>query len=175
MAGGLGDLLKQVFTSFSGGGVGGGASNPKQQVIDYLKDKGYSNEAIAGITANIDVETGGTFNYEEKEDLEVTGDELGEGYGLFQFSGSMKKNYEKYKKKKKKKDSIETQIDFMDEIVRGKSDHSLGNIPEQILKGELFSGKHGPDRIAESFNSLFEGGKFDDRRKDSAIEIFKSL
>tara|TARA_R100000656_G_scaffold60082_1_gene46663 strand:+ start:146 stop:673 length:528 start_codon:yes stop_codon:yes gene_type:complete len=175
MAGGLEDLIKQVVASLSGSGTGGGSSNSKQQVIDYLKDKGYSNEAIAGITANIDIETGGTFNYKEKEDLKVTGDELGEGYGLFQFSGSMKKNYEKYKKNKKKKDSIETQIDFMDEIVKGTSDHSLGNIPEQILKGELFSGKFGPDRIAESFNSIFEGGKFDDRRKASAIDIFKSL
>ena len=172
MAGGLGDLLKQVFTSFSGGGVGGGASNPKQQVIDYLKDKGYSNEAIAGITANIEVETGGTFDYKEKEKGKGTGE------GLFQYTGSMKNSYKDYLKNSKKKDSIESQIDFMDEVVRGTWEPGLPNIERGILKGELFSGKHDSARIAESFNSLFEKGKLETdygNRKDVAIDIFKSM
>ena len=54
---GLETLLKQIVAAFSGSGSGGGASSSKQQIIDYLKDKGYSKEATAGIVGNIDVET----------------------------------------------------------------------------------------------------------------------
>ena len=176
MAGGLGDLIKQVVASLSGGGTGGGSSNSKQQIIDYLKDKGYSNEAIAGITANIEVETGGTFDYKQKEKGKGTGE------GLFQFGFAMKNSYNDYLKNKKQKDSIESQIDFMDEVVRGTWKPGLPDAPNSmdttILKGELFSGKFSPDRIAESFNSIFEGGHLETEygnRKDIAIDIFKSL
>ena len=47
-----------------------------------------------------------------------------------------------------------------------------------ILKGELFSGKFSPDRIAESFNSIFEKGKLETgygNRKDVAINIYEEL
>ena len=179
MAGGLGDLIKQVVASLSGGGTGGGSSNSKQQIIDYLKDKGYSNEAIAGITANIEVETGGTFDYKQKEKGKGTGE------GLFQFGFAMKNSYNDYLKNKKQKDSIESQIDFMDEVVRGTWSPGLPDYSEKsdkmdrtILKGELFSGKFSPDRIAESFNSIFEKGKLETdygNRKDIAIDIYKDL
>jgi len=118
------------------------------------------------------VETGGTFNHEEKQDKEKIGDELGDGYGLFQFSGSMKKNYNKWRKDNKIKDSIESQIDFMDEIVRGKSDHKLHSKKAAMLKGVLFSDKFDASSIAEGFNTFFEGGKHSDRRKESASSFF---
>jgi len=172
MAGGLGDLIKQVVASLSGGGTGGGSSSSKQQIIDYLKDKGYSNEAIAGIVANIEVETGGTFDYKQKE----KGKGIGEG--LFQFGVAMQDSYKDYLKNKKQKDSIESQIDFMDEVVKGTWAPGLSNMDTTIIKGELFSGKHGPDRIAESFNSLFEEGQLQTgygNRKDIAIDIYKDL
>ena len=148
------------------------------EIIKHLKDKGYSNAAISGILGNIDVETGGTFNHEEKQDKLKFGDELGDGYGLFQFSGSMKKNYNKWIKDNKIKDSIESQIDFMDEVVKGKVD-MLGTQERAILGEFLFKPGHGRAQdIAGVFNSVFEKGKpvtqYGDR-KDIAIDIYKDL
>ena len=37
------------------------------EIIKHLKDKGYSNAAISGILGNIDVETGGTFDFQQEE------------------------------------------------------------------------------------------------------------
>ena len=147
----------------------------QNEIIKHLKDKGYSNAAISGILGNIDVETGGTFNHEEKEDKLKFGDELGDGYGLFQFSGSMKKNYNKWIKDNNIEDSIESQIDFMDEIVRGKSDHKLHSKKAAMLKGVLFSDKFDAPSIAEGFNTFFEGGKHSDRRKESASSFFTTF
>jgi hypothetical protein len=178
MAGGLGDLIKQVVAAFSGSGSGGGSSNSKQQVIDYLTDKGYSNEAVAGITANIEVETGGTFDYKQKELDDAGKPKKDGGEGLFQFGFAMKNSYNDYLKNKKQKDSIESQIDFMDEVVKGTWSPGLPNMDTTIIKGELFSGKFGPDRIAESFNTLFEEGQLQTKygnRKDIAIDIYKDL
>ena len=39
----------------------------KEVVVSLLKDKGYSDAAIAGIIGNIDVETGGTFDFQQKQ------------------------------------------------------------------------------------------------------------
>ena len=150
----------------------GGKSDSKTEVIEYLKEKGYSDEAVAGITANIEVETGGTFDYKEKEKGKGTGE------GLFQYTGSMKNSYKDYLKNKKQKDSIESQIDFMDEVVKGTWEPGLANIERGILKSELFSGKFSPDRIAESFNSIFEKGKLETdygNRKDVALNIYEEL
>ena len=172
---GLDKIKKQindVITLWVMGGIDPNKATPKTEIIEYLKEKGYSDEAVAGITANIEVETGGTFDYKEKEKGKGTGE------GLFQYSGSMKNSYKDYLKSNKKKDSIESQIDFMDEVVRGTWEPGLANIERGILKSELFSGKFSPDRIAESFNSLFEEGQLQTgygNRKDIAIDIYKDL
>ena len=161
------DLLMKLIDMITGG-----KSSPKQEVMDYLEDKGYSSEAIAGITANIEVETGGTFDYKEQEKGK------GKGEGLFQYTDTMKDSYKDYLKKNKINNSMETQIDFMDEVVRGTWSPGLSNMDKSILKGELFSGKNGPDRIAESFNSIFEKGKLETdygNRKNIAMDIYKSM
>ena len=54
--------------------VTGGKSDSKTEIIEYLREKGYSDEAVAGILANIEVETGGSFDYKQKEDLKKPGD-----------------------------------------------------------------------------------------------------
>jgi len=178
MAGGLEGLMKQIVAAFSGGGSGGGASSSKQQIIDHLKDKGYSKEAIAGIVGNIDVETGGSFDYKQKE-LNAKGKPKKDGAeGLFQFD-FMKPHYETWRKNNKKKDSIESQIDFMDEVVKGKVD-MLGTQERAILGEFLFKPGHGrAEDIAGVFTSVFEkpekGKEHFDRRKASAIDIYKTL
>ena len=45
-----------------------------------------------------------------------------------------------------------------------------------VIKGELFSGKFEPDRIAKSFNSIFEKGKLETdygNREDLANKIYE--
>ena len=90
----------------------------------------------------------------------------------------MKNSYKDYLKSNKKKDSMESQIDFMDEVVKGTWEPGLANIERGNLKSELFSGKFSPDRIAESFNSIFEKGKLETdygNRKDVAVGIYEEL
>tara|TARA_R110002167_G_scaffold283906_1_gene489099 strand:+ start:177 stop:797 length:621 start_codon:yes stop_codon:yes gene_type:complete len=167
MASNIMDLLKSIFVSNSKEN-----NNPEKnikKIIKNLKDKGYKDKTIAGIVANIELETGGTFDYKQNEVGEGT------GYGLFQYSNEMKDSYEDYVKDKNKNDSMETQLDFMDEVVKGKWEPGLSNMDKTILKGELFSGKAEPERVAESFNSIFEKGELETdygNRRDLATKIY---
>jgi len=163
------DMLMAMVEKVTGGGS---RPDSKIEIIEYLREKGYSDEAVAGIVANIEVETGGSFDYKQQEKGKGTGE------GLFQYTGSMKDSYKDYLKKNKKKDSMESQIDFMDDVVRGNWAPGLGNMDRAILKGELFSGKFAPDRIASSFNSIFEKGLLETEygnRKDIAVDIYEEL
>ena len=174
MATGL-DMLMAMVEKVTGGGS---RPDSKTEIIEYLREKGYSDEAVAGIVANIEVETGGSFDYKQQEDLEKPGDGKGEGYGLFQYSNEMKDSYNEWRKSNNKKDSMESQIDFMDDVVRGNWAPGLANMDRAILKGELFSGKFAPDRIASSFNSIFEKGLPETEygnRKDIAVNIYEEL
>jgi len=138
-----------------------------ERIINYLKEKGYSDKATAGILANIELETGGTFDYQQKE-------KDGNAYGLFQYD-FMKPYYEDYLEREGKDDSMEAQIDYMDDVVKG-NEQMLGGKERTILKGELFSGKFEPDRIAKSFNSIFEKGKLETEygnRDDLANKIYE--
>lgn len=162
------DIIKAIQEIFTK------ESNPEIEVRNYLKQKGYNDKAIAGIMANIAVETGGTFDYQQREDLEKPGDGKGNAYGLFQFD-FMKPYYEDYLLREGKDDSMESQIDFMDDVVKG-NEEMLGGKERAILKGELFSGKFEPDRIAKSFNSIFEKGKLETdygNRQDLANKIYE--
>jgi len=62
---------------------GGNLSKSRMlEINNYLKGKGYSKEARAGILANISVETGDTYNPFEQEKGNSK-----KGYGLFQLTG----------------------------------------------------------------------------------------
>ena len=154
------DIIKTLQEMFT-------KSSPQTDILNYLKEKGYSDKAAAGILANIELETGGTFDYQQKE-------KKGDAYGLFQFD-FMKPYYEDYLLREGKDDSMEAQIDFMDDVVKG-NEEMLGGKERAILKGELFSGKFEPDRIAKSFNSIFEKGKLETdygNREDLANKIYE--
>jgi hypothetical protein len=83
-----------------------------EHVRQLLQDKGLSKNTIAGILANIHVETGGSFDFKTKQ-------RGGKGYGLFQFD-FMKPHYDKWLKDTEREDSSSSQIDFMyDSIYKG--------------------------------------------------------
>ena len=137
----------------------------KKEIVKILKEKGYNNKAIAAIIGNIDVETGGTFNYQQKQ-------KGGAGYGLFQFD-FMKSYYEDYLKKYKKEDSIKSQIDFMDDVIRNK-ENILGAVNAKKLLNSL-SGDNSVDQMTLDFQNIFEqpGKPHTERRKKSANNFFK--
>jgi len=112
-----------------------------------LKEKGYTSTAIAGIMANIDVETGGTFSFQEKQ-------RGGKGYGVFQFD-FLNPYYQKYLEKSEKKDSLESQIDFMHETVYGNEQDIIGKGNAKKLREGLENAKT-PEEAAEIFMNIFE-------------------
>ena len=65
-------------------------------------EKHFTPQGVCGIMGNIDVETGGSFNYQQKQ-------YNGNGYGLFQFD-FMKSYYFKYLEEYHLADSIDAQI-----------------------------------------------------------------
>ena len=54
------DLIRAIQEIFT-------KSSPQTDILNYLKEKGYNDKAAAGILANIELETGGTFDYQQKE------------------------------------------------------------------------------------------------------------
>ena len=149
------------------------------EIIKHLKDKGYSNAAISGILGNIDVETGGTFDFQQEEIGK------GKGYGLFQFD-FMKSYYDDWLNKNKKNDSIQSQVDFMDDVIQGKKfiDTKDGKIemlkPSDRVELQTFlKESNDPEEITLEFGKIFEnpkqGKEHYDRRVDSALSFFTTF
>ena len=142
----------------------------KLQVFKELKARGLSSAAIAGIMGNIDVETGGSFNYEQKQIK-------GPGYGLFQFEGGHKKAYQNYLNKNERQDSEGSQIDYvLDNITKGEG-YDIGAGNRKVLL-ETFK-SNSPDNVALTFSKLFERPNpkkaHNDRRIKSAVGIYDNL
>lgn len=133
----------------------------KTQTKNLLKAKGYTPTAIAGIMGNIDVETGGTFNFQEKQ-------RGGKGYGVFQFD-FLNPYYQKYLEKSEKQDSLEAQIDFMHETVYGDEQDIIGRGNAKKLRKGLEEAKTA-EEAAETFMNIFEkpGVPHLDRRLEAA-------
>ena len=166
------DIIKAIQEIFTG------KSNPQQDIINILKDKGYSDKAIAGILGNIELETGGSFDYAQQEDE-------GEAYGLFQFDpNGMLPYYNKYLAENELSDSIQSQIDFMDDVTKGNvtyyNEQDEKNVPilgyGNVNKLQESFEKDDVGEIAKDFNTIFEKGKMKTdygNRQDLANEIYK--
>ena len=156
--------------------LGFSESTPQQEIINMLKDKGYSNNAISGILGNIELETGGSFNYDQQETE-------GPGYGLFQFDpGGMMPYYNKYLEENDLTDSMQSQIDFMDNVAKGQITYFDGERDAPILGGENVKRlqesfkKDNAAEIAKDFNTIFEKGKMETdygNREDLANKIYE--
>ena len=166
----------------------------RQRVINHLKKRGLSNAAIAGVVGNIDVETGGSFDYQQRQTR--TGDprspdikESG-GYGLFQFDDPGRKAghetwYKQYLEQTGKEDSTESQLDyFLDMVISGSDTQSpfrkyaenLGASNASTLKAYLQTSTS-PTDIADAITDRFEfpGIIHSDRRRSSAKNTFSEL
>lgn len=141
------------------------------EVYKIFKQKGLRPEVISGLMGNIAVESGDTFDYLKKEDLKVTGDGLGKGRGLFQFT-FMQPFYEKHLKKNNLKDSAKNQIDWTLEQINNPKTSVLGNTEAKKLKKIMDKGN--VVEVTEGFNSIFEKGEPQDR-VEKALEIYNNL
>ena len=141
------------------------------EVYKIFKQKGLRPEVISGLMGNIAVESGDTFDYLKKEDLKVTGDGLGKGRGLFQFT-FMQPFYEKHLKKNNLKDSAKNQIDWTLEQINNPKTSVLGNTEAKKLKKIMDKGN--VVEVTEGFNRIFEKGEPQDR-VEKALEIYNNL
>lgn len=142
-------------------------TNPNENkalVKSYLESIGYSPAAVAGIMGNIAVETGSTFDPSLKQ-------KGGNGYGLFQYD-FMRKYYEQYLKSNNKKDGIQSQIDYMDDVINGKV-NMMSAANRKKLK-EALNTLDDPQEIARIFMEIFEnpGVPHLDKRTKAAKEIY---
>lgn len=161
------------YTLYTGGDETGRVLTERKQkpndsvnaVYKRLMDLGYKPEAIAGILGNIDVETGSSFAHDQKQHGG------GNGYGLFQFD-YMKPHYHKWLSAENKKDSLDSQVDFMHDIVYGKNQKLIGTGNAKKLRNILQDGDVAS--TAKGFMEIFEkpGKPHVNRRLTSAKNFY---
>lgn len=131
-----------------------------ESIVNKLKAHGLSDSAIAGIMGNIDVETGGSFDYKTKQ-------KGGKGYGLFQFD-YLKPYYKKWLRTTKQKDSEDAQLKFFMDTVYGKHQDVIGAGNAAKLRDVLAKGD--PATVATSVSDIWlqPGKPHLERRVESA-------
>jgi hypothetical protein len=134
----------------------------RNKVLNHLRDKGLSKNAIIGLMANIDAETGlkelgyeGSFDYRQKQ-ID------GPGKGLFMLDpgGDHVKQYNSFLKRNNREDSTESQLDYALESIYDTKSPALksngsGNARE--LRAIFKTGT--PEQIAEEFAIRWERPK----------------
>tara|TARA_R110001606_G_scaffold312753_1_gene459413 strand:+ start:161 stop:691 length:531 start_codon:yes stop_codon:yes gene_type:complete len=80
-----------------------------QEIEKSLLKAGFEPDEIPALLGNIDVETGGTFDFRQ---IENTTKEQ-KGYGLFQFTGGHLSSYLDYLKDTEQEDSVDAQTKFV--------------------------------------------------------------
>lgn len=142
----------------------------KQEVFNILKQKGLPSNAIAGIMANIDVETGGSFDYLQKQIK-------GPGRGLFQLdpTGPLPRAYAKWREENDVADSAEAQIEFMLDTIYGGNQEVIGYGHAEKLRKAFEEGT--AEDIAVEFSNRWERPSKPhlDRRKASASRLLEEL
>lgn len=143
-------------------------SDKAQGVFDLLKETFGSREVAAGILGNIDVETGGSFDYGQKQ---YKG---GPGRGLLQMEGQMLRAYNNYLGKNMMDDSAESQIKFLKSALDSDSDYDIGAGHRRKLQEAFKSGDI--DRISEEFSNRFlRPGKPHLERRKKAAQYWNDL
>ena len=166
----------------------------RQRVINHLKKRGLSNAAIAGIVGNIDIETGGSFDFQQRQTKSGKAHDpnfiKGGAYGLFQFDDPGKSAghetwYKQYLEKTNKTDSTESQLDYVLDMVNAGEDTqdpfynfstNIGASNAGTIKG-YFKVSEDPKQVSDSITDRFlnPGVKHSDKRRASAQATFDEL
>ena len=146
-----------------GGLLGVDAPQPTSK-IDFVKNilsNRYSPQVAAAIMGNIDVETGGSFDPMQKQ-------QKGPGRGLFQMEGKMLRAYNKHIADNSLKNTAQSQLDFMSEILSNSGVYDIGAGHRKALKKAFESGD--VDKITSEFSKrvLRPGKPHLDRRLESS-------
>lgn len=133
----------------------------RQQVVALAREK-FGDVGAAAIAGNIDVETGGSFDYQQKQHGN------GPGYGLFQMEAPMRKAYDAFLEKNKQTDSAESQLAFARNELKYGEHIGAGNA--QKIRDAFNSGD--VNKATATFSELFERPSVPhlDRRQQSARE-----
>ena len=141
------------------------------QIANILMDRLGDPVVVAGIMGNIQHETGGSFDWAQKQ---YGG---GPGRGLLQMEGDMLKAYQEYLKKNKVSDGAYSQIDFLESILKSKDDYQVGDGHLKQLKRTAMTGN--PSAYALEFSKRVErpkeGKERNDLRQKYAKEWYKKL
>ena len=134
----------------------------KLQIVKSLKKLAHNNKAIAALIGNVSVETGGTFSPFQVED--TTGKKSNTvGHGIFQLTTGKfgkKQYYDMWLKNKNVPDSLESQIQFMDDTIYGNPDDTT--MYGKNLKGVLsIVGR----KNAEKLRKVLEGNDLNEMTK----------
>jgi hypothetical protein len=126
---------------------GGNVNVNISQINNLLKELGYSKEARAAKLGNIGVETGYTYDYQQKQ-------KNGKGYGLYQLD-FQRPYYDKYLESNKLKDSLANQVRFTHEVLQG-NDKVMGmNTKDRKALQEAFKSKD-VSFITQMFSEKYE-------------------
>jgi len=148
-----------------------GMLKKEADVLDLLY-KYFPENAVPAIMGNISVETGGTFDYKQKQ-------RGGKGHGLFQFD-IQKKPYKEWLKANKEKDSAENQVKFVRDLIYSPTpSYDIGYGHRQKLQGMfgLDPLRIGTPELAEQFMRRYERPSKPhlDRRIQSGMKYDKLL
>tara|TARA_Y100001973_G_scaffold100412_1_gene161485 strand:- start:1093 stop:5520 length:4428 start_codon:yes stop_codon:yes gene_type:complete len=138
------------------------------EINDVLKQLGYTKEARAAKLGNIGVETGYTYDYQQKQTN-------GDGYGLYQLD-FQRPFYDKYLKDNKLEDSAANQLMFTHEVLQG-NDKVMGmNTKDRKDLQEAFKSKD-VAFITKMFSDKYEQPRVPhlDRRIEEANRIYNLL
>ena len=116
---------------------------------------------ISAMLGNIDVETGGTFDFQQKQ-------EGGNGYGLFQFDFH-KPFYKKFLNQNNLTDSVDSQVRYTYENIYGGLQDVLGSGNAKKLR-KSFETLKDPIKLSDDIMNIFlrPGVPHADRRRESA-------
>ena len=161
---------KYNYTDEDMGNLFGSISN-KEKVLNYLFTKDLNEESISAIMGNIDVETGGSYDYQQKQ----VGVEDG-AYGLFQFEPNVHfDNYQKNLKENTKEDSYKSQIDYAYDSIYGNEREFLGYGDAKDIR-EAFNSKNVNQSTVSIIEDFLKPGKpHKDRRLKSADKVMEDF
>lgn len=143
----------------------------KSEVLKTIKKYfGPSTAVAAAIMGNIDVETGGSFDFKQKQ---YRG---GPGRGLFQFDWH-RKHYAEYLEEEGLTDSMDTQVRYVAENIYGKKQDVVGQGNARKLRN-IFK-TDDPVAISDMFQARFLNPKKEkahtDRRRSSTMDFLFEL
>ena len=147
---------------------GGEVTNRIVEINNILKELGYSKEARAAKMGNIGVETGYTYDYQQKQ-------KNGDGYGLYQLD-FQRPFYNKYLESNKLQDSARNQIIFTHEVLQG-NDKIMGmNTKDRQALQEAFKSKD-VSFITQMFSEKYEkpGVPHLEKRIEEANRLYQLL